>query len=110
MTNYPEYPDVPKQARPAEPDWAASVQAGIPKPILNGIEYELQLRPDVMRTLIVHHVRDSKLIREVHTLALRTGLNTEDHMTVLAYMALRQLEDTTINFTRVLSKVTTPRT
>lgn len=66
---------------------------GIERP--EGIDPQAEyLRPVVeMRKDINRAYRDSNLIRQCRHRADREGLNGEDHMTLLAYCALRMLED-----------------
>lgn len=70
------------------------IHVGIPKPDLGAGREEWQQSLNEMRALIsrARH-RDSALVRMCMERAEVDGLNGEDTMTLIAYYALRQLED-----------------
>ncbi len=69
------------------------IQIGIPKPELGGDREECQQTIMEMRKLISRAGYHSALIRQCQVIAEHEGLNGEEMMTLLAYHALRQLQD-----------------
>ena len=70
-----------------------TITLGIPKPALPTGREEWQQSVQEMRAAVTRAQRDSNLVRQCNYRADLDGLNGEDRMTLIAYFALRALED-----------------